>query len=212
LFDGEEQKETGSKKHPGEYQVPEPGEETEVVLTLKNLHTKRVAVVLLVNGKNTLYGEDRLEESPDSLSRWILEPGVRYELRGFYRRNNREYDPFEVMSDEESLKEEELDPHPKLGSIELIVFVEGGGDEGMVAKKAGLRRALALKKRPKTAKEAVQLARKNADTSVQALGLIKRGTKTGQTDLKSTAFKNPQLQENRVIWYYDRKKEASSDK
>jgi hypothetical protein len=207
LYSGKAQEEAGSEKHPGEYQVPEPQENDEVVLALTNLSDKRVAVVLAVNGKNTLYKQDRLEARPEGLAKWILEPGVRYTVRGYYHEGGLKYEPFKVISEEESLAEEEQNLHPKLGAIELFVFTEGGKKSPVLVREAGLRKPVgAQKKKPQTAKEAAALVQQTSRRSTKAAGLIKPGENTKDTEVKTASFNDPQLQEYRAYWYYDRKK------
>jgi len=89
--------------------------------------------VVLVNGVNTL-GEEGLDREPDQYSMWVLEPGKRYTIRGYYTmasaknpaepgKRKSALRRFEVLSDSESLLTEMGDP-TKRGKIELLLFRE----------------------------------------------------------------------------------------
>lgn len=192
--------------------VPEPLEKQKVIFGLKNLGAKPVAVVLAVNGRNTLYKEDVRSNRADECTKWILEPGVHYEIRGFYAEDEKKVEPFAVQSEVDSDVEEDLNPNPKLGAIELFVFIEGtAGTEPPAG--SGLRKLLPKsteQSRPKTAKEASDLVLKNMDHKAQTAGFIKSSGNSEGADLKSREFKNPQLQESRIIWYKDRKRPLSN--
>jgi hypothetical protein len=197
-YDDEDQEISTDEVNPGEYKVAEPKEGAKVVLVIKNKSDQKVSVVLTVNGKNTLHMQDVDEKSPAGSSKWVLDPGDKYEIKGFYDEGNTSFTPFKVLSDEESGKVEEQATHAKLGSIAMYVFVEGSSKAGQEKiNTQGLRSSLAsTKKPPRSAKEAKKRVR-----SLRTQGLIGVEESTNPASLKSVAFKNPELQETRIIWY-----------
>jgi hypothetical protein len=206
LYDGNKQDVTPHQVKTGEYQVTEPRDGQTVTFTLKNTSSQRVAVVLAMNGKNTLYQEPLDQNAVASCHKWVLDPGVLYTIDGYFEQDNKSYHPFRVLSDDESRKEEELDNHPKLGAIEMFVFQEGAGDGGDKVTTQGLRKSVVSRThRPKNAKEAAKLVRHNQNSHVGTAGVMRPSGDTKETNLQTTEFKNPTQQEARVIWYYERK-------
>ena len=65
---------------------------------VKSLAPERIGLVLMVNGKSTLYEE---EGDPSHCKAWVLDPGREYQISGFQRTRAR-VKPFRVLSDEES--------------------------------------------------------------------------------------------------------------
>jgi hypothetical protein len=117
-------------------QTPQQGQEVKMVLSNKG--TERVGVVLAVNGKNTLFQEDLTSTQPGDCTKWVLGPNEQYEIKGFYKEDNKLV-PFRVLSEEESAQAE-LAPEHK-GIIALHVFREGsGGSEGLNITKPDLGR------------------------------------------------------------------------
>jgi hypothetical protein len=114
--------------------MPAPREGQEVCITLE-AKKERLGVVLLVNGVNTL-GEEGAEREPDQYSMWVLDPGKRYTIRGYYTmegpkdaggKRKTALRPFRVLSDSESVVAELADPS-KRGKVELILFREPDGE------------------------------------------------------------------------------------
>jgi hypothetical protein len=111
----------------GEARVPEPreGQKVSFVLRHKGPATDRFAVVLKVNGENTLFRE-RL---PDPQCRkWVLsskKPAVA--IRGF-QSDEKEAAPFVVLSDRAS-KEQEVNYGADVGMLNLAVFREKAPDD-----------------------------------------------------------------------------------
>jgi len=55
-----------------------------------------------------LYRERMDERSPTKMTRWVLNPGEKFDVRGYAKQGDEKYTPFEVLSEEESQKEEAL--------------------------------------------------------------------------------------------------------
>jgi hypothetical protein len=190
-----------------EFVEQEPGEGQTVVFRLRNKSDTTVGVVLAVNGKNTLYEEDLNEKTPAQCARWILEPGTTYTIQGFYQRGDRSYLPFKVLSEEESAVEEEQNPHPRLGVIQVVVFQEGSDTATALLRGQGLRKPVAVRKlRPKTAGEAADAARQTASVRQKAMGFIKAGGEAKEANLEEGVLRNPTQQEDHVIRYRASKK------
>jgi hypothetical protein len=78
--------------------VPEPAAIDAVAFHLHNPGPGTYAVVLLVNGENTLYAE---RQSPLMCRKWVLPPGSEVTIRGFQVGADK-VSPFAVMSPEEA--------------------------------------------------------------------------------------------------------------
>jgi hypothetical protein len=111
------------------WQTESPPIESRIALRLKNTTPKRLAVVVRLNGVNTI---DEQTAEPENCRKWVLEPGKVYLLRGFYlvgaerSEGTKETQllPFRVLVDEEARKmKAELGPRAAL--IEIDVFDEG---------------------------------------------------------------------------------------
>lgn len=208
FYNGEAQDITPEPNRNG-YRVVEPQEGQEVKLVVKNLGKDRLGVVLAVNGLNTLYQQNIEERSPAGCTKWILDPGDRYEILGYYNKDDKSYTPFRVLSKDASAEKEQLNPSAKLGTIELFVFVPTDSDSGVPRiSTQGLRKPLtAGKDRPRSAKEAQKLVK----GTISGQGLIDvDSTATRKGDLETVSFKNAQQQESRVLWYYDRQKSGGN--
>src|SRR5262249_29397303 len=115
----------------GGFRVAEPQEGQEVKLVVKNLTKDRLGVVLAVNGLKTLYQQNIEERSPAGCTKWILDKGDRYEILGYYNKDDKSYTPFRILSKDASAEKEQLNPSAKLGSIEMFVFVPTDSDSGV---------------------------------------------------------------------------------
>jgi hypothetical protein len=105
------------------FQSREPRKGETVRFEVKNLTDKRLAVVVKVNGVNTINQETT---EADRCTKWILEPNKTLTIDGFYdntkdAKENRV--PFGVKSEEEVTQE--LLGNTRLGVIDVIVFEEG---------------------------------------------------------------------------------------
>jgi hypothetical protein len=207
LYDGEKQLVEPHSMKGGQYQVSQPRENQVVTFALKNVSDLKVGVVLAINGRNTLYNEPVHQYRPEECSRWILEPGKRSEIVGVYQEDDKKAVPFKVLPEEDSDREEELNPDPWLGAVELFTIVqrEGGGREPPVERGGMVKTALG-KARPRTAREAAELVKKAGGLQPRTAGLIvPDGGRTLDATLTAGALKNPQFWVDQVIWYRDRK-------
>lgn len=106
------------------YVVKDPKEGQKVQFEVENTTSKPLAIVLTVNGINTLYRE---EGDAYQMSRWILQPNRTYRIRGFYDRSHREFNEIVGLSEEES--KDKLETLGELaGLIHLYVYQEADGD------------------------------------------------------------------------------------
>jgi len=98
--------------------MPEPGPDTKVSFTLKNTDPDATyAVVLKVNGRNTLLRE---EAEPSRCLKWILAPQTEVEVAGFQDSDSKMTE-FKILSDEES--EADVVRYGDLvGSVRMVVF------------------------------------------------------------------------------------------
>lgn len=112
----------------GEAFIAEPREGDQVTLTLRRnpqVKEERLAVVLKVNGENTLFRERKRDLD---CRKWILEPGAPpIVLRG-YQKSDQTYEAFRVLSDDES-RASELHYGADVGMISLTVFREAAPDD-----------------------------------------------------------------------------------
>jgi hypothetical protein len=107
----------------GEAQIPEPNEKETVTLTLRRnsqVTDERLAVVIKVNGENTLFRERKRELD---CRKWILEPGAPPIVIRGYQKSDKTYEAFRVLSDDESLVSE-LNYGVDVGMISITVFRE----------------------------------------------------------------------------------------
>jgi hypothetical protein len=105
---------------PAAGQLREPKEGDKVRFVLENTDTDPkalYAVVLKVNGKNTIFSEDA--EASYCL-KWILEHGQKLEVKGF-QVDNENYAPFVVKSDKESMAEADI-YGDLAGTVRMVVY------------------------------------------------------------------------------------------
>ncbi len=201
-YDGQPQPYGPDPSNGGELLVAEPRQGQRVSFVLRNLAPERIGVVVMVNGKNSLY-EQELE--PAKCSMWLPEPGEEIEIKGFQVDQNT-IKPFRVLSPGES---EAMAYSDNLGLIGVYVFRSmrdkpeavtpgGGGDDGMAVTGArGLRNPPAK----------AGLARSLADRQDQLKGVKKRGLigseqTQEQYQVQYKDFPNPEQQQALVIRYY----------
>ncbi|HVK12188.1 MAG TPA: hypothetical protein VM597_25775 [Gemmataceae bacterium] len=101
-------------------EVREPKEGDRIVFTLENTDPDPkalYAVVLKVNGKNTIFSEDA---EANYCLKWILEHGQKLEVKGF-QVDSEHYNEFVVKSDKDS--KAEADVYGDLaGTVRMVVF------------------------------------------------------------------------------------------
>jgi hypothetical protein len=118
-YDGQPQAVTSDPSNPQEFVVPEPRQNQAVSFIVKSLAPERIGLVLMVNGKSTLYEE---EGDPSHCKAWVLDPGKTYGIDGF-QVDNSTRKPFRVLSDEESAASTY---GPNTGLIQFHIFRSGG--------------------------------------------------------------------------------------
>lgn len=121
FVDGKPAKPTTDAENPEWLMIPEPQPGQTLHITLKNRHSARVGVVLRVNGVNTLYKEAD-EREISRFSKWILEPGKTYQIRGFHR-DTQTLEPFAITSKSADAATA-FGPLAQRGLIQCDVFAE----------------------------------------------------------------------------------------
>jgi hypothetical protein len=102
------------------YSLPEPQEGQSLTFGLRNVTNQPVGVVLLVNGTSTLYEQ---EGEPADLTKWVLEPGKDYRVKGYHQEGNEKYFEITTLSEEESKQRyDDLGGAKFAGLIHLHVF------------------------------------------------------------------------------------------
>ena len=97
--------------------IPEPKPTDRVEFTLTNLTKGTYAVVLLVNGENTLYQE---RTSPQACRKWVLGPNMSVTVRGFQIEADK-VAPFAVLSPEQAIPDA-VRYGDHAGTFRLVVF------------------------------------------------------------------------------------------
>ena len=121
-YDGKAQPVTPDPSSPGELHVREPNENEVVTIFLRSLATEKIGLVLMVNGKSTLYEQ---EDDPDKCLAWVLSPGHEYSIQG-YQQDNQTRKPFRVLSDADSAA---AVYSANTGLIKFHIFRSGGESE-----------------------------------------------------------------------------------
>lgn len=210
-YDGQKQDVTEDSSSGGELKVAEPKEGQKVSFALRNTSQERIGVVLMINGKNTINEEEK--EAAQCL-RWTLDPGERYEIKGFSNTDNDQIKPFTVLSDAAS---EAVAFTDNIGMIHVHVIRSGmaiGGNKDVdtddakaIARKVNLRGLTGYQaKKAGSAGSLPELqARlgKTAGSKVNKRGLIEGGGDTVKdSKLEKVDFPNPQLYMSQAIRYY----------
>jgi len=107
----------GKPVTPNGMNLPEPGATDRVEFTLSNPTQGTYAVVLLVNGENTLY-QERL--APAVCRKWVLGPDTSVTVRGFQVGTDK-VAPFRVLPPEEPLQDA-VRYGDHAGTFRMVVF------------------------------------------------------------------------------------------
>lgn len=184
----------------GQFKLAEPEEGVKVVFKLTNRTEKPVAVVLVVNGQNSLNypAEDLNQLEPLRMTKWFIPPKGEVEVVGYFRPEGKSAIPFRILSTEESTRQE-LDLNPHLGAIHLFTFTQGVEAD---VPKPGLR--IVAPAGASTPKEAADRVRERLGKPAPA-GLIAPGGEEIPADLKAEKFDKPVQVSSQTIWYYSRK-------
>ena len=100
---------------------PDEGQRVSFVFKRKPSDATRYALVLKVNGLNTLY-KQRLPAL--ECNKWVLEPDLKRITVVGFQKTNKEVEAFKVLSRAAS-KQREMDYGADVGTISLVVFGEG---------------------------------------------------------------------------------------
>jgi hypothetical protein len=197
-YDGKPAAAAADADNPGGKAVTPPRPGQKVTFGLKNKSGERLAVVLRVNGVNTLRKEAD-DREPQAYSMWVLEPGKEYVVRGFYP-DSGTLETFAVLSDEAS-EQVELADSSRRGLIELALFREGGKDAEN--NPALVRRSISLRGVTPPAKDLAELRARllRAGGAVGKMGLLMPGGKESVA-LDQVEFTSPQFAGELVIRYH----------
>lgn len=176
--------------------TPSPIEGQKVSLVLENTSsTETYAVVLTVNGKNTLFEQ---EDDPAKCTKWVLGPSTKYELKGFYYGETGEnMKPFRVLSDVETkAAEDQAQGDERLGLFSITVFKQGTTGSMQISRKVSLRTpaSRSVQAKPKTAAEAksrIITATKQGVTGKNRNLLGTEEKQQGGGTLEKVSFDNP---------------------
>jgi hypothetical protein len=179
----------------GEKKIAAPREGAQIQFGLRNKSTERLAVVLRVNGINTL-GKEGTEKQVDQYTKWVLEPNKTYTIRGFYVDDTVEL--FKAVASPDKLGD--LDPQ-KLGLIELDVFRAAGDvDEAFTKRKLSLRGLDARSWKAESLAELQAKIKKSAQATAKRNVIV--GGEKEKTQVDSTDFKNPIHSGSMAIRYF----------
>ena len=98
--------------------VPEPKANDTIAFVLDNPTKETYAVLLKVNGVNTLFNETISD--PKTCHKWILKPGEKQSVTGFQVNDSR-VDKFKVLSPKES-EENEVYYGPHAGTFRMVCY------------------------------------------------------------------------------------------
>ncbi len=175
-----------------------------VYFKLTNLSNQRIAVVLFVNGVNTLY-----EGKGDSrdLPKWVLDPGDQpLVVSGYYTGDTGEKNVKAFTVVPESAMDEPLSD-ATIGTVQMHVFGEAA--ETPTSQDAPGTRGLSRAEWEKAQRKGSSLASlqqqilKTTKAQSRSRGLIKGGETEDGSKLNTVEFKNPQLMQEFSLRYYD---------
>jgi hypothetical protein len=204
LYNGGSQAITPDPNSQGEYRVDSPRQGQVVTFNLTNTTQGKIGVVVKVNGISTI---DRETGEDPACTKWVLEPGKPYQLKGFYAGGK--VFVFNVLSDEESaarVADEAF--HGRGGWIDVTVFTEGpdvetGETPGTSRSFRNLTARGGKKEHPKSHAEARALVQKNLGTKAarKTRGLLAEGAAEDKA-LEKDELKTPTASFNMRISYY----------
>jgi hypothetical protein len=183
-----------------------PRRDEKVRFALKNLSDQRVAVVLQINGMNTLY-EQKFEAM--RCNKWVLPPNTKpVIIDGFYIKDEgKNRKEFVVLPDAAS--RQEILRNAAQGTIQMHVFVEGPEKkeeetfEDKLITRGLPNRAWNTAKRSLTTPAAARKLLTANRLRTRTRGLIAPDQKPGDgSKLLKVDFRNPQEQQYLYIRYY----------
>jgi hypothetical protein len=179
--------------NPSKWKMPTPGEAGQKVhFIVTNKSDKRIAVVILVNGINTL--EDEQGRNIEQYSRWVLEPGKEYGIYGFYPPGGKKCDQFITKKLEEAQQGNDF-LSSEVFKIQLEVFADVGSGQDPTPPSVNLRGSA----NGQTASLDSLKNKLMGMSNVTRANLIGRGSTTG-ADLQTTEFNGPHAA-SAIIFY-----------
>jgi hypothetical protein len=178
----------------------DPKEGQRVTFGLRNLTDERLGVVLTINGLSTLYDD---VGQPDQLTKWVLEPGTQYSIKGTYQEDQETFAFIEGLSEELS-KEKFNDFGPDAGFIHLYVFRPSISEASTPAFSRSMRQLparMTAKQDPGTPWELQALIARNANAR-SSRGLMASASGEGKEQLRELPLGNVSLTDAMVIQYY----------
>jgi hypothetical protein len=181
--------------------VAEPKETDVVSFILENPTKETYAVLLKVNGVNTLFAETL--NDPKISHKWVLKPGEKQVIEGF-QINENEVDHFKVLSPKES-EENEVNYGAHAGTFRMAVY-HGGvvredpsieanktKDEAQVARAAIARGSLKASDIPAGSLNALKRDLRGREKAGDgARGMIVQGSGKGKKEIERLFFKPEQ--------------------
>ena len=194
-YDG--QKQTITADGAGNRRAPEPGDGKRVQFKLRNKTKETLALVLRINGVNTL-GKEGPERQVDRCTKWVLEPGKWYSIKGFYLDGNK-VEEFKVVSPGALTS---LDPR-KMGLIEVAIFRKDDAADPLGSRRiTNLRGLAAGTAQPDSFKDLQQQVFKASRATALFKGLIVPGeTKVGNK-IEEVKFTNLTYAGSMTIRYW----------
>lgn len=201
-YDDEPQRLDSSDLSTENFKIKDPSKGQKVEFDVENTTNERLAIVLTVNGVNTLYEE---EGDQRYMSRWILEPHKNYRIRGFYQKGNKKYKEIEGKSDEES---EELvgTLGDSAGLIHLYVYRSDkqslGGSQPLVGVSLQGHPGVAVTKTAKNFSDYQKNLADRVDSNIGPKGMMAQGEGSGKADLETGVLDNVIQSDVMIIHYY----------
>ncbi len=183
---------TGKPVVPAGNTLPEPGEDDRVSFVLTNPTTETYAVVLLVNGENTLYQE---RQDVYRCRKWILEPRTETVVSGFQTEDQTAI-PFQVLK-HEAATENSVRYGENAGTFRLVVYAgkvtdtppkddQPADDRTLVASARGTAKPDGLK--PQTLAGLKSSLRQTAAGAPGSRGLVVKGSGAEKSETIKTYF------------------------
>lgn len=219
-YNGQRQTYAADPQNGGEMVVAEPQEGQKVTFLLKSTAKDTIAVALMINGKNSLYEQ---EVEPVACKKWILDPGVEVEIKGF-QFDAATMKPFRVLSPAES---ESMAYSDNLGLISVFVFRSmkdkppepddskniakgddseptGSGSFKNFGRNISLRNPAPtpITQKTRSLKDRQELLAKQVPGFFGKRGLLGSEATREQSQVEVVAFPNPEQQQALVIRYY----------
>lgn len=215
-YDGQPQTLSSSPTEGGKWTVAEPQEGQRVTVFLRTVANERIGVVLMINGKNSLYEE---EAEPAACKKWILDPGDVIEVKGFQVDENNTK-PFRVLS---ATGSEAVTFTDNLGLMGIYVFRSGkpkpaeeaekniAREEGRSSAEQPMKfgRSTSLRNpapqaqaRTRSLKDRKALLAAQVPALGKKRGVVQADDNQEEYKVQTVTFPNPEQQQAWVIRYY----------